>query len=113
MANEPGVKQRASRRGLRSINGKFYHTIQERNAADRAFNKAKAAKKSEAASAVIEDINKDRAAKGEKPFDFAYKQEEIVKPAAATYHCVNCKQPVDYKTLVCPNCHQRLNWEGL
>lgn len=115
MATEPGVKGRAARRGLRSLDGKFYRTRKDRNDADRAFNKA--AKKREAAREVLGDINKNRIDKGEKPFDFIFNQKEDEKPESTIvkprYHCNYCRTSVEYGTPVCPHCNQRLNWEGL
>jgi len=114
MAAESGIKQRASRRGLRSLDGKFYHKVKERNAADRAFNKALKDRKSAQNQSA-----------GDKPdlagnnFDFEYKEKaETKKEPESTvmvvkYHCSNCNTPVDHGTPVCPACGARLNWEGL
>lgn len=107
------LKQRATRRGLRSLNGKFYHTIQERNAADRAFNKA--------LKDLPGDLAREReaaAAKGEKPFDFTYKQEVIKKPPAEKivtphYYCTVCRVEVERGVAACPGCGSRFVWEGL
>lgn len=115
MAAEPGVKGRATRRGLRSLDGRFYRTRKDRNAADKAFNKA--VKKSEAANEVLEDINQQRIDKGEKPFDFTFNEKKDEKPKSTiikpSYHCTYCQTPVEYSSQVCPRCNHQFNWEGL
>jgi len=109
MANQPVVKGRATRRGLRSLDGKFYHTKKERSAADKAFNFAtlKAAK-----------IPNQQVGENKDPFDFTFtetpaKDHPEVKIIKPQYHCNNCQTAVSYGTLVCPVCGGRLNWEGL
>lgn len=114
-ADQAGIKRRAARRGLRSLNGRFYHTKAERSAADRVFNKAVAAVKAAKQSGAIRgEDDQSKAA----PFDFEYKQDEIIKPAAEgivtpRYWCNNCHSQVTHGTPICPACSQLLNWAGL
>jgi len=113
MTKESGVKQKATRRGMRSLDGKFYHTYKERNAADSAFNKA--VQDREATRLLLLDTRKGHT--GEKSFDFTFTEKEPKQPASTIvkpdYHCDYCKSPVEYGSLVCPLCNHRLNWEGL
>jgi Zn finger protein HypA/HybF involved in hydrogenase expression len=116
---EPGVKQRATRRGVRSLDGKFYHNIKDRNAADKAFNIAKARNEALATVRLPTGIEKGHITQQDKaPFDFTFNEgivkpdTKIITPSSANYHCNNCQTPVEFKAPVCPNCGGKLNWEG-
>jgi len=117
MANQPVVKGRATRRGLRSLDGKFYHTRKERATADRAFNKA--VKDDEMTEHLPKDIHKGTKPPGgnKDQFDFTFNEKPDKEPASIIikpkYHCNNCQANVSYGTPICPVCGGRLNWEGL
>lgn len=112
---EPGIRQRATRRGVRSLDGKFYHTRKERNDADKAFNRAIAEREARTKTVDPAVIRQKLAA---EPFDFTYNEGitkpdiKIVTPSSAHYHCNNCQTSVEYKAPICPKCGGKLNWEG-
>ena len=104
---ELGVKQRATRRGVRSLDGKFYHNIKDRNAADKAFIKARADR----------ELTKHLPGENQQDFDFEFKErspeaESTAKITIPEYHCLYCQTPIEFKTPVCPTCGNRMNWEG-
>jgi len=100
-----GVRQRATRRGVRSLDGKFYHHIKDRNAADKAFNKARADRE------ATKQLPGNPLGENKQTFDFEFK-EESPKIIIPKYHCLYCQTPIEFKTLVCPGCNHKMNWEG-
>ena len=106
-----GVRQRATRRGVRSLDGKFYHHIKDRNAADKAFNEARADRE------ATKQLPGNPLGENKQTFDFEFKEESpeaesTAKITIPKYHCLYCQMPIEFKTPVCPTCGNRMNWEG-